>query len=228
MPCEHNGRGNRKAMAQTESKNKNHSSHRLTGRTMASLSPRVRRTLDKLEQNYKRHPSVEALKKYVEEIESFCEAEIETGRVADTPRFWATIYLKVLVSVKAKSNFLIATHALHLGRTGGGRPGEQATFEETQRELSRFVAEIERKLADAEGTERVRAIDPAGENLTDEREFVRLLLRDRGLSINDWAVQSGVDFHTADRYLKGVSNPYPSTREKLAKSLGMTVEDLPH
>jgi hypothetical protein len=59
------------------------------------------------------------------------------------------------------------------------------------------------------------------------RFLVKPLLDKRGWSINDWAVQSGVDFHTADRYLKGQGKPYPSTRLKLANSLNINVEALP-
>lgn len=59
------------------------------------------------------------------------------------------------------------------------------------------------------------------------RSIVKPLLDKKGWSINDWAVQSGVDFHTADRYLKGLSSQYPSTRLKLANSLNINVEDLP-
>ena len=59
------------------------------------------------------------------------------------------------------------------------------------------------------------------------RFLVKPLLDKSGWSINDWAVQSGVDFHTADRYLKGQGKPYPSTRLKLANSLKINVEDLP-
>jgi hypothetical protein len=36
-----------------------------------------------------------------------------------------------------------------------------------------------------------------------------------------------VDFHTANDYLKGITNPYASTRKKLADSLGVLVKDLP-
>lgn len=59
------------------------------------------------------------------------------------------------------------------------------------------------------------------------RSVVKPLLDKMGWSINDWAVQSCVDFHTADRYLKGQGKPYPSTRLKLANSLQINVEDLP-
>jgi lambda repressor-like predicted transcriptional regulator len=57
--------------------------------------------------------------------------------------------------------------------------------------------------------------------------FVRPLLKKKGWSTADWAIQSGVDFHTADNFLKGTTASYESTRKKLAASLGVNVEDLP-
>jgi len=197
--------------------------------TRASLSHRVRRKLDKLEQSYTLHKSVDALKKYVEEIEGFCEAEIDAGRVADTPLFWARIYSYTLLSVKAKSTSLIGNRMFTLRRTGENRPGEELRFQTLQHELLLLVSEIERKLADAlKDAEPAQAIDPVGKKPNVDREsLVQQLLRDKGWSINDWAVQSEVDFHTADSYLKGRSKPYKSTRKKLAGSLGINVEDLP-
>jgi hypothetical protein len=63
---------------------------------------------------------------------------------------------------------------------------------------------------------------------TNERESrIRPLLDTKGWSTHDWAVQSGLDFHTASDYLKGKKNSYPSTRIKLARSLGIDVADLP-
>jgi hypothetical protein len=61
-----------------------------------------------------------------------------------------------------------------------------------------------------------------------EREScVRPLLETKGWSINDWAVNSRVDFHTADRYLKNKSKPFASTLKKLADSLEVPVARLP-
>jgi len=57
--------------------------------------------------------------------------------------------------------------------------------------------------------------------------FVRPRLESMGWSILDWAKNSGVDFHTANDYFKGETKPYPSTRKKLADSLGITAKDLP-
>jgi hypothetical protein len=62
---------------------------------------------------------------------------------------------------------------------------------------------------------------------TTRESILRPRLNEKGWSIHDWASESNVDFHTADRYLKGKSNPYPLTRKKLAESLGMKAVDLP-
>jgi hypothetical protein len=63
---------------------------------------------------------------------------------------------------------------------------------------------------------------------TNERDlFVRPILDNKGWSILDWANDSGVDFHTANNYLKGETKPYKSTRTKLAKSLGVDAQKLP-
>jgi hypothetical protein len=57
--------------------------------------------------------------------------------------------------------------------------------------------------------------------------FVNSILKTKGWSILDWANKAVVDYHTANNYLKGTSNPYPSTRKKLADSLGVDVGKLP-
>jgi len=76
-----------------------------------------------------------------------------------------------------------------------------------------------------------RAGDPTPavqQNQGNQREaFVRPILDKKGWSIHDWAEKSEVDFHTANDYLNGETNPHPSTRKKLADALGVTVDDLP-
>jgi len=59
------------------------------------------------------------------------------------------------------------------------------------------------------------------------KDFVIPILEQKGWSILDWAGESGLDFHTANDYLKGTTKPYRSTRVKLAKALGVDVEVLP-
>jgi hypothetical protein len=61
----------------------------------------------------------------------------------------------------------------------------------------------------------------------DRKQLIDPILTRKGWSIHDWAVQSEVDFHTANDYLMGKTNPFRSTRKKLATSLGVAVETLP-
>lgn len=182
---------------------------------------------------------VKRLKQYVEEIESVYEAEIDAGRFADTPNLWAAVYAqKILPSASAKIGSLMwnLTHKLWL--TGGSGPGEQASVETAQMELSRLRARIECELAtaasqaeEATGEASENARSTSGHNTassTNERESrIRPLLERKGWSTHDWAVQSNLDFHTVSDYLKGKTQSYPSTRTQLAKSLGIDVADLP-
>lgn len=66
-----------------------------------------------------------------------------------------------------------------------------------------------------------------GIEMSDRKAFVLRILDKKGWSILDWANESGVDFHTANDYVNGKTNPYRSTRKKLADSLGINVDDLP-
>jgi transcriptional regulator with XRE-family HTH domain len=53
------------------------------------------------------------------------------------------------------------------------------------------------------------------------------ILERHGWSILDWANESGVAYHTASDYLGGSTNPYRSTRMKLAQGLGIDLTSLP-
>lgn len=59
------------------------------------------------------------------------------------------------------------------------------------------------------------------------RIVIRPLLDERGWSILDWANAANVAYHTAADYLEGKTAPYPSTRKKLANSLGLSVQQFP-
>ena len=65
-----------------------------------------------------------------------------------------------------------------------------------------------------------------GEKIS-RRGFVIPLLDAKGWSILEWAVEAGVDSATANDYLDNKTRPYRSTRLKLAKALGVPVEQLP-
>src|SRR5262245_27495831 len=65
--------------------------------------------------------------------------------------------------------------------------------------------------ADPGGADRRAEMNPAELR----QVFVQAILTEKGWSILDWANNSKVDFHTANDYLKGITNPYNSTRKKL-------------
>jgi hypothetical protein len=76
------------------------------------------------------------------------------------------------------------------------------------------------------GIERPSRLKLNGRSI-ERRAFVGPRLLEKGWSTLDWAKNSNVDYHTADRYLKGEAMSYPSTRKKLAGSLGIPIADLP-
>lgn len=59
------------------------------------------------------------------------------------------------------------------------------------------------------------------------KAFVMPLLNAKGWSVLDWATEAKVSHATAMDYLQNKTAPYRSTRLKLAKALGITVEELP-
>jgi hypothetical protein len=206
----------------------------------------INRKLATLEKNYKRdqekNPAeidarVRRLKQYLEEMKAAYETEIASGRFANTADLWAAVYAtKILPSVSAKSNSLAFKLAHRLWLTGGGRPEERAAIEESRRELARLRAELESELLSAHShvedarlgaALQVDVKEAPQQPLAARELFVCPRLVEKGWSIHDWAKQSGVDFHTADDYLKGRRRCYPSTRKKLADSLGVGVVQLP-
>jgi hypothetical protein len=57
--------------------------------------------------------------------------------------------------------------------------------------------------------------------------FLKPILKEKGFSVHDWAKVARVDFHTANDYLKGKTNPHASNLKKLADALGVEVAKLP-
>jgi len=65
-------------------------------------------------------------------------------------------------------------------------------------------------------------------NAPSQRKLVVVPILDaKGWSVLDWANEAEVAYHTANDYLQGTTNPYRSSRLKLAKALGLKVEQLP-
>lgn len=57
--------------------------------------------------------------------------------------------------------------------------------------------------------------------------FILPLLEKRGWSILDWATEAEVTHATAMDYLQDKTKPHRSTRLKLAKGLGISIQELP-
>jgi lambda repressor-like predicted transcriptional regulator len=57
--------------------------------------------------------------------------------------------------------------------------------------------------------------------------FVKAILELKGWSVFEWATEAQVSHATAIDYLHGKTKPHPSTRQKLAKALGVPVQQLP-
>ena len=98
-------------------------------------------------------------------------------------------------------------------------------YKRTIEELKRFEAERDRLIKSNQPQSIATKLGKAASDTREEQ--LRSMLDDRGFSIHDWAKRAGVDFHTADNFLKGKTKPYKSTRKKLADALGVKVEDLP-
>lgn len=100
---------------------------------------------------------------------------------------------------------------------------------EHEHQLAAIQLETERKLAEirkGDGTASVPQ-SPAAEPVPSRRAFVEPILAAKGWSILDWANEANVSYHAATDYLSGTRRSYSSTRAKLAKALGVSVQHLP-
>jgi ribosome-binding protein aMBF1 (putative translation factor) len=83
-----------------------------------------------------------------------------------------------------------------------------------------------RMAASAEREARLPDVEPPPTPRT-RKEAVRKILEQKGWSVLDWANAAGVSHATAMDYLQGKTAPYKSSRLKLARALGITVDQLP-
>jgi len=115
--------------------------------------------------------NVKRLRQYVEDIEGVYQAEIESGRVADSPDLWVGVYEKLLVSGSAKINSLFSKPEQRMWLSSSGSPGTrasvQAAFEETQRDFSRLRTELDVKLEKAKLAKAVEKAQPTLETTVD-------------------------------------------------------------
>lgn len=99
---------------------------------------------------------------------------------------------------------------------------QQITEAESKRKLSGKLADTVPHAPAPEPPKTQAAPKPS------RKEVVIPLLEAKGWSVLDWANEAGVAYHTASDYLSGSKNPFRSTRVKLAKALGISVNQLPH
>jgi hypothetical protein len=106
----------------------------------------------------------------------------------------------------------------------GGPPtignGDDGTFQSSVKPQHAIKSPDAPKIQVATASERAP-------DLNKRKSFVMPILEKKGWSVLEWATHSEVDFHTADNYLKDKTKSYKSTRTKLAKSLGVDVQELP-
>jgi len=128
----------------------------------------------------------------------------------------------------AARDFWLHHLCLHLRRTGNkgffGGTDTGGYIEDVCQTSATFCSWLERKALEVQRT----SPETGASKPKNKREaFVMPILGRKGWSIHEWAVESRVDFHTANNYLKGKTRSYRSTRKKLADSLDVEVEKLP-
>lgn len=191
--------------------------------------------------------AIAVLRKLLWKIDSACrEVQSMKGAVVNATFIRSVLLRKVFEAIDARNgsirwelelrarrtNFTNLTPALHhLVHSINHLKGDFSTQYEVEiRELelarsrpAQVVGEVSEFSIPSKLTQ-----PPAGLESGDRRKsFVMPVLQAKGWSIHDWAINSGVDFHTANDYLNGKTKPYSSTRKKLAESLGIEVQDLP-
>jgi ribosome-binding protein aMBF1 (putative translation factor) len=115
--------------------------------------------------------------------------------------------------------------------SGGLREQKFKREIEQARELAAIQLETERQLAAIRGQSQTLPQTPRVSRPTVEpdsrKAVVEPLLLAKGWSQLDWANEAHVAHTTVTDYLEGRRNPYPSTRLKLAKALGVAAHELP-
>jgi lambda repressor-like predicted transcriptional regulator len=115
------------------------------------------------------------------------------------------------------------TQRYEMGREGGER-GEYGEFIKAKGQIDRLKLEL---IMRGQAPEVFASSQDPDTKKTNRECFVLPTLAKNGWSILDWAKNAGVDFHTANNFLKGKTRPYLSTRKKLAECLDIKVDELP-
>lgn len=155
--------------------------------------------------------------------------------IPDYSKFSRKRLQKRFENTQTRLAFLIGQYPQWEQWGGGYGPGNAAPpyylkIRQLEKERDGIVLELSnRRILMAQVDTRIeRSSNRTSSNGRSERRaFVEARLAEKGWSIVDWAKHSSVDYHTAEKYLKGKSQPFASTRKKLADSLGVKIDDLP-
>jgi hypothetical protein len=156
---------------------------------------------------------VKRLRQYVEEFEGVYQAEIESGRVADSPDLWAGVWQKVLIFVSAQTVSLFSNPGqrmwLSTGESPGVRASVQAAFEETQRDLSRLRTELDVKLENAKQARAAEKAQPTLETTVDAQngDEARQSQSQRQVDLGGWAEQRLEEMRKFANMLRGGKSP---------------------
>jgi transcriptional regulator with XRE-family HTH domain len=73
----------------------------------------------------------------------------------------------------------------------------------------------------------VNSKKPEKQVAAERKSFLDKRLKIKGYSLRVWATQAGVAVSTVRCYRSGKTNPHPSTLWKLARALGISIEQMP-
>jgi transcriptional regulator with XRE-family HTH domain len=68
---------------------------------------------------------------------------------------------------------------------------------------------------------------PEKQSAVERKAFLDNQIKIKGYSLRVWATQAGVALSTVRHYRSGKTNPHPSTLWKLARALGISIEEMP-
>ncbi|MFZ0321433.1 MAG: hypothetical protein WAL56_20080 [Candidatus Sulfotelmatobacter sp.] len=129
------------------------------------------------------------------------------------------MYRAIREGIRDAKNSRIASAKQQMSQRKMSRKEEQEAYFATARALT---GERPKELE----TE-VTAKPTAPSTMQARKAFVDPILAEKGWSILDWAKDANVDHATAMDYWQGKTKPYASTRKKLARALGIKIEQLP-
>jgi lambda repressor-like predicted transcriptional regulator len=156
----------------------------------------------------------------IEGIKHVLRAYVAVARALGTQGIWS--FNECELEIRRILRFLASSQGLVQGIYSVPRAEVRAALESILQECASPPAGVP-----TTGTEPDAPIEPLRDAAARREAVIRPILRQKGWTVSAWAVQAGVDPHTAINYLKGIRRPHSGTRKLLADALGLKVKDLP-